>query len=92
MEYKIRFKREIWNTILHIVLGIVLAYVFIPQSQLLTIILFTTICGIFREALQYIRKKIQPLYIQIIDVFGFTVGGLLWFLIRTWFNINADIL
>ena len=92
MKYEIRLKREIWNTFLHILIGAVIAYVIVPTYSIWIILLLTGTVGVLREVLQYLRKKKQPFYIQVIDVMGFVLGGLLWYSIRIIFNINADVL
>ena len=92
MEYEIRLKREIWNTLLHILIGAVIAYVIVPTYDFWVISLAMFGVGAIRELLQFIRKKKQPLYIHIIDAAGFMLGGWVWYFIRTVFNINADAL
>ena len=90
--YAIRLKRELWNGLLHIIIGGVLAYVFLPTYSLITILIFLIIIGLAREYMQVVRRKFQPLYIHFLDVIGFVLGGLLWFLIKIIFNINPDVL
>lgn len=90
MKYEIRLKRELWNGLLHIVIGTVFAFVIVPTYSLIVICSTTGAIGLSREILQKLRKKEQPIYIHIIDVAGFIAGGLLWIAIRELFNINAD--
>jgi len=92
MKYKITLKRELWNSLLHIFIGAVIAYVIVPTYSLLVISLAMLVVGAIRELLQYLRKKKQPLYIHVIDALGFLLGGGFWYLIRIYFNINADLL
>ena len=90
--YPIRLKRELWNSLLHIIMGGILAYVFLPTYSLITILIFLIIIGLIREYMQVVRKKFQPLYIHFLDMLGFAFGGLLWFLTNIIFNINPDVL
>ena len=92
MKYKITLKRELWNGLLHIVIGGVFSYVIVPTYSIIVIVSTAFGLGLSREILQKLRKKEQPLIIHIIDVLGFVIGGLLWIAIRESFNINADIL
>ena len=92
MKYGIRLKRELWNGLLHIIIGGVFSYVIVPTYSFFVMCSVSGGVGLVREVLQKLRKKEQPLYIHIIDVLGFILGGLLWFAIREIFNINADIL
>ena len=92
MKYEIRLKREIWNSLLHILIGGVFVYAIVPTYDLIVLLAVACIIGLARELLQYLRKKKQPLLIHIIDVAGFIFGGLTWYWIREIFNINADVL
>jgi len=92
MNYEIKPLKEIWNGFLHIVVGIIVAHTFLPYLPLYAILLILLTLGIIREYIQFKRNKIQPLYIQIIDVLTIALGGLIWWLVITHFNINVDIL
>lgn len=92
MKYEIRLKREVWNTLLHILIGAVIAYVIVPTYSFMIITCAMLGVGVLRELLQFLRKKKQPLYIHIIDAAGFVLGGWLWYGVRNFFNINADVL
>lgn len=90
--YEIRFWREVWNSLLHILIGMALAHVFLSPLPLWAIIVILLVLGIGREYWQYKRNKIQPLYIQIIDSIGFSIGGIIWWLIINQYNIQVDLL
>jgi hypothetical protein len=91
-KYKIVLKREVINSSLHIVGGAFLAFILVPVYPIYVMILANLLFGSLREYFQYRRKKVQPLYIIIIDVMGWVIGGLIWFFVRNYFQINADIL
>ena len=92
MIYEIRFWREVLNGILHVIVGAVLAHTFLAYIPIWAILLVLLVLGAGREYWQFRRGKIQPLYIHIIDTLTLMLGGLAWFLIITYFNINVDIL
>jgi hypothetical protein len=92
MNYEIRLGREIWNGLLHIIVGGIIAHVFLAYLSIWWIIPILLLLGAGREYWQYKRGKIQPLYIQIIDTLTLALGGILWWLVITHFNINVDIL
>ena len=89
-EYPIKTGREIVNSILHIIIGGVIAYVILPTS---TFIISMSVAGgvaIIREVLQRLRGKKQPMYIHIIDVAGFIFGAAIWVYVRDKKKIKPD--
>ena len=91
-EYEIIFKREVLNSTLHIIAGALLSFILVPVYSIWIVSITNFVFGSLREYLQFERDKIQPFYIIVIDVMGWVVGGLLWFFIRNYFNINVDLL
>jgi len=92
MIYEIRFWREVLNGALHVIVGAVLAHTFLAYIPIWAILLVLLVLGAGREYWQFRRGKIQPLYIHVIDTLTLVLGGLVWFLLITYFNINVDIL
>ena len=92
VKYKIKLGREIINGILHIVVGIVITHTFLSPLSLWKILLILFLLGMVREFWQYKRNKIQPLYIQIIDVITIVIGGIIWWIIINYYNIQVDLL
>ena len=92
MIYKPSVKKELFYGLGHIALGFIVVYSWIPQRTLWTYIWILAIVGIIREVLQFKRMKIQPIWISAIDVFGIILGGIIWYIVREAFNINADTL
>lgn len=92
MEYKITFKRELLNTTLHIIGGAVFAYILVPVYSVWIIVLSNIVLGGLREFLQLKRAKLQPWWITILDISGWVIGGLIWYFVRNYFVINADVL
>ncbi len=91
MKYEIRLKREIWNNLLHIIVGGALAFVFIPTSILIVSVSVLGVAAIVREVLQSkVRGKKQPMYIHILDVLGFMFGAAIWVYIREKRKIKPD--
>lgn len=93
-NYKFEFHwgPEIRNFLLHILVGGIIAHTFIPYLDLFWIILILCVLGILREVWQNIRGKIQPWWMSTIDSFSFGLGGYIWWLIVTYYNINVDLL
>ena len=92
MKYEIRFWREAWNQTLHVIVGAVVTHTFLPYLELEWILSILLMLGIIRERWQHLRGKIQHPYVHILDIFTIMLGGLLWYLIVTHFNINVDLL
>jgi len=92
VSYKFELKKEIKNTLWHIAGGALIAYALVPVYGLWIMILVTFLFGAVRELLQFLRGKEQAFYIIVVDVLSWVVGCLLWFFVRNYFNINADIL
>ena len=90
MNYEIKLGREIINNILHIIVGAIIAHTFLAYLPIYYILGILLIIGAGREYWQYRKGKIQPLYIHIIDTVTLTLGGLLWFLVITYFNLNIN--
>lgn len=91
-KYEIKFYREVINSTLHILGGVLISFIMVPMSSVVTVVVFATAFGSLREYLQFVRGKHQPLYIMIIDILGWSIGAVLWIFIKNYFNINADIL
>lgn len=92
MKYEIRFGREVWNSILHIVVGAVVAHTFLAYMPIWAILGILLFIGAGREYWQHARGKIQPWYIHLNDTVTLALGGLIWWLVITSFHINVDIL
>jgi len=92
MKYEIRLGREIINQSLHIIVGAVVAHTFLAYLNIWFIVLILLIAGTIREVWQSLRGKIQPLYIQVIDIATLILGGVLWYAAINIFNINVDLL
>ena len=92
MKYEIRLGREIINNLLHLIVGAVVAHVFLAYLPLWALLGILLLLGAGREYWQHARGKIQPWWIHTIDTVTLALGGLVWFLLITYFNINVDIL
>lgn len=90
--YEIKLKREIWNGLLHIIVGAVVTHTFLSYLPIWLIVMILIVIGSIREYWQYKRNKIQPFYIQLIDVLTLVIGGLIWYCVVIYFHINVDIL
>ena len=92
--YKFQFKFwvEVRNTLLHILVGGVVAHTFLPYLSLWLILLILFALGAGREVWQNLRGKIQPIWMSMIDAISFSVGGYVWWYIVTYYNINIDLL
>ena len=80
MDYKFKFKFwvEVRNTLLHILVGGVVAHTFIPYLSLWLILLILFALGVGREIWQNLRGKIQPIWISTVDALSFGLGGYIW--------------
>lgn len=92
MKYPITLKGEIGNQLGHIALGFIIAHSYLAYESIYVIIVFLAMSGAYREWKQERRKKEQPWWVHIIDTATIALGGLLWYGIKTYFNINVDLL
>jgi len=72
-NYEIKLWHEVVNDVLHVVLGGVIIYAWIPHVGLISGTMLLIFLGFLREYIQWWRGKQQPKYITIIDVL--TVGA-----------------
>jgi len=91
-EYEFRFWVEVRNTLLHILMGGLVAHTFLPYLSMWWIVIILFILGGGREIWQQLRGKIQPWWISTVDSISFSLGGYIWWLIITGYNINVDFL
>lgn len=84
------FPKELLNTTLHILGGILVTYIMVPEATIWVIITVMLGFGAARELIQTIRGKQQPWWIMTIDTLGWVLGGLIWFWLRSHFGIDAD--
>ena len=92
MKYPITLKGELLNQSGHIVLGFIVTHSYLAYEVWYVIAGFLLLSGIHREWKQHKRNKRQPWWIHIIDTITIALGGLLWYGIKTYFNINVDVL
>jgi hypothetical protein len=94
MNYKFEFKigAEIRNFLLHVLVGGIIAHTFLPYLPVLWILLILVTIGAGREAWQNLRGKIQPWWMSTVDALSFGLGGYIWWIIVTTYNINVDFL
>lgn len=83
--------REYVNTVGHILAGSVLAYLFIPSADLWILLLSLIGFGALREHIQELRNHDNGAdFIKYLDTAGWGLGGLLYFLLRKYGNLDAD--
>lgn len=88
MALQLNFWKEVLNTTLHIVLGGVLCYGFFPTAEAWVLILFTGGVGAMREHVQKLRGHSQVWWIKYLDAGGFSVGAVLFVLLREFTSID----
>jgi len=86
--YKIKLGREIINQTGHLLFGAAISF---GLNDLLFMTYVNFFFGSLRELLQDRRNKIQPFYIQMLDIWTFPMGGLFWWGIKSYFNLNVDL-
>ncbi len=92
MKYPITLKGELLNQFGHIVLGFIVTHSYLSYLSWYVIGILLLLSGAHREYKQHKRNKRQPWWIHIIDMVTIALGGLLWYGIKTYFNINVDML
>jgi len=94
MDYKFKFKFwvEVRNTLLHILVGGIIAHTFLPYLSIFWILFILVAIGAGREIWQQKRGKIQPIWMSTVDATSFGLGGCIWWCIITYYNINVDLL
>lgn len=92
MNYEIRLGREIINNLLHLIIGAAVAHTFLAYLPVWLILAVLLLAGAGREYWQHARGKIQPWWVHTIDTVTIALGGLIWWLIITHFNVNIDLL
>ena len=82
-------KKELLNTLGHIICGGALCYAFIPTAEAWVLILFCSGIGAIREHIQILRHHKQGKFIKFRDMGEFVIGALLFILARH-YGLNAD--
>ena len=90
--FEFHFWKEVWNTLGHIVFASLFAHVCTPYLSVGWITGILLFIGTAREVWQNIRGKYQPWLMSTVDSLSFGIGGYLWWLIITAYNINVDFL
>ena len=90
--FKFVWWKEIINFVLHVLVGGIVAHTFLPYLKLWSILVILVAIGAGREIVQQLRGKIQPVWISTVDAISFGLGGLLWYFVITYYNINVDFL
>lgn len=81
--------REVINTTLHIMLGFILCYAFLPKAESWVLILVVGGLGAVREHIQLLRGHKQEDWLKYWDTAGFIIGVLLFILARH-LGLDAD--
>lgn len=75
-------KKEILNSTLHVLMGGILCYAFIPRAELWILVCAMAGVGAVREWIQILRGHKQIWWIKYLDAGGFVVGAVIYYLTR----------